>query len=72
MPRISSTRRVTLPADSLKTAGLRAGDDVTAEADRPERIVIRHVRRDVDDALGVFDGLYDLAYLDRLRAGERA
>lgn len=72
MSRISSTRRVILPADSLKAAGLRAGDDVTAEAEGPARIVIRRVRRDVDDALGVFDGLYDLAYLGRLRAGERA
>ncbi|WP_259310836.1 AbrB/MazE/SpoVT family DNA-binding domain-containing protein [Capillimicrobium parvum] len=72
MPRISSTHRVTLPADSLKASGLRAGDDVTIEVDGPGRVVIRRVRHDVDAALGVFDGLYDPAYLDRLRAGERA
>jgi hypothetical protein len=33
---------------------------------------VRRVSRDVERALGVFDGLYEPGYLDRLRAGERA
>jgi bifunctional DNA-binding transcriptional regulator/antitoxin component of YhaV-PrlF toxin-antitoxin module len=72
LPRISSKHQVTLPVDSLASAGLKAGDEVTIEADGPDVIVVRRASRDVDAALGVFDGLYEPGYLDRLRAGERA
>jgi hypothetical protein len=34
--------------------------------------VVRRAQRDIDAALGVFDGLYEPGYLDRLRDGERA
>jgi hypothetical protein len=48
------------------------GDEVTIEAEGPDTIVVRRAQRDVDAALGVFDGLYEPGYLDRLRSGERA
>ena len=38
MPRISSKHQVTLPVDSLASAGLRAGDEVTIEAEGPDTI----------------------------------
>jgi bifunctional DNA-binding transcriptional regulator/antitoxin component of YhaV-PrlF toxin-antitoxin module len=63
---------VTLPVETLKRAGLEVGDEVAIEADGADRIVVRRVSRDVERALGVFDGLYEPGYLDRLRAGERA
>jgi bifunctional DNA-binding transcriptional regulator/antitoxin component of YhaV-PrlF toxin-antitoxin module len=72
MPRISSKHQVTLPVESLASAGLQAGDEVTIEAEGPDTIVVRRAQRDVDAALGVFDGLYEPGYLDRLRSGERA
>jgi bifunctional DNA-binding transcriptional regulator/antitoxin component of YhaV-PrlF toxin-antitoxin module len=72
MPRISSKHQVTLPVETLKRAGLEVGDEVAIEADGADRIVVRRVSRDVERALGVFDGLYEPGYLDRLRAGERA
>lgn len=72
MPKISSKHQVTLPVESLATAGLKPGDDVTIEADGPDTIVVRRARRDVDAAFGVFDGLFEPGYLDRLRSGERA
>ncbi len=72
MPKISSKHQVTLPVDSLAHAGLKAGDEVTIEADGPDTIIVRRARRDVDAALGVFDGLFEPGYLDRLRSGERA
>lgn len=72
MPKISSKHQVTLPVESLATAGLKAGDDVTIDAEGPDTIVVRRARRDVDQALGVFDGLFEPGYLDRLRSGERA
>jgi bifunctional DNA-binding transcriptional regulator/antitoxin component of YhaV-PrlF toxin-antitoxin module len=72
MPRISSKHQVTLPVDSLANAGLRAGDEVTIEAEGPDTIIVRRARRDVDQALGVFDGLFEPGYLEKLRHHERA
>jgi bifunctional DNA-binding transcriptional regulator/antitoxin component of YhaV-PrlF toxin-antitoxin module len=67
MPRISSKNQVTLPVETLKAAGLSAGDAVTIEADCPGRVTVRRAGRDPSTALGVFDGLYEPGYLDRLR-----
>lgn len=72
MPRISSKHQVTLPVESLATAGLEAGDEVTIEAEGSDTIVVRRAKRDVEAALGVFDGLFEPGYLDKLRSGERA
>ena len=72
MPRISSKHQVTLPVESLEVAGLKAGDEVTIEAEGPGTIVVRRAQRDVEAGLGVFDGLFEPGYLDKLRSGERA
>jgi bifunctional DNA-binding transcriptional regulator/antitoxin component of YhaV-PrlF toxin-antitoxin module len=72
VPRISSKHQVTLPVETLVGAGLKAGDEVTIEADGADTIVVRRARRDVDSALGVFDGLFEAGYLDQLRRDERA
>jgi AbrB family looped-hinge helix DNA binding protein len=72
MPKISSKHQVTLPVETLKRAGLSVGDEVVIEADGDDRIVVRRVLRDVEQALGVFDGLYEPNYLEQLRSGERA
>ncbi len=72
MPKISRKHQVTLPVEALANAGLKAGDDVTIDADGSDTIVVRRARRDIDAALGVFDGLYEPGYLDRLRSEERA
>lgn len=72
MPRISSKHQVTLPVASLRSAGLKPGDEVIIEADEAERIVIRRVDPELGNSLGVFDGLYEPGYLDRLRGEERA
>ena len=72
MPKISSKNQVTLPVESLARAGLKPGDEVTIEAEGSETIVVRLAQRNVDDALGVFDGLFEPGYLKKLRSGERA
>jgi bifunctional DNA-binding transcriptional regulator/antitoxin component of YhaV-PrlF toxin-antitoxin module len=72
MPRISSKHQVTLPVESLERAGLKPGDEVRIEAEGPDRIVVERIPRDPAEAFGVFHGLYEPGYLDRLRAGERA
>lgn len=63
---------MTLPVESLKAAGLSAGDEVAIEAEGTDRIVVRRRSRDVEGALGVFDGIYGPDYLKRLRSGEGA
>ena len=72
MAKISSKHQVTLPVDSLKQAGLNVGDEVAIEAEGLDCIVVRRVQRDAQRGLGVFDGLYEPGYLERLRSGERA
>jgi bifunctional DNA-binding transcriptional regulator/antitoxin component of YhaV-PrlF toxin-antitoxin module len=72
MARISSKHQVTLPVESLRRAGLTVGDEVAIEAEGADRIVVRRMSGDAERALGVFDGLYERGYLERLRAGERA
>ena len=72
MPRISSKHQITLPVEMLELTGLQAGDEVSFEADGPGRIVVRRTPPRPSQALGVFDGLYEPDYLERLRAGERA
>lgn len=66
MPRISSKNQVTLPVESLAAAGLKTGDRVNIEADGPGRIVVRRAL-DPRDAIGIFNGLYEPGYLERLR-----
>lgn len=72
MPRISSKHQVTLPVESLEAAGLMPGDEVTIDAEGPDRIVVHRAVPDLTHALGVFDGLYGPGYLDRLRSEERS
>jgi bifunctional DNA-binding transcriptional regulator/antitoxin component of YhaV-PrlF toxin-antitoxin module len=72
VPRISSKHQVTLPVESLERAGLKPGDDVVIEAEGPDRIVVRRAAADRAAGFGIFDGLYEPGYLDRLREGERA
>jgi bifunctional DNA-binding transcriptional regulator/antitoxin component of YhaV-PrlF toxin-antitoxin module len=71
MPRISSKHQVTLPVESLEAAGLMPGDEVVIEAEGSDRIVVHRAASDLSHALGVFDGLYEPGYLDRLRSEER-
>lgn len=72
MARISSKHQVTLPVESLQRAGLSVGDEVAIEAEGADRIVVRRALRNAEQGLGVFDGLYEPGYLERLRSGERA
>ncbi|HEY7949558.1 MAG TPA: AbrB/MazE/SpoVT family DNA-binding domain-containing protein [Solirubrobacterales bacterium] len=72
MPRISPKHQVTLPVESLRAAGLKPGDQVRIEPEGPDRIVVYRAEADLGHALGVFDGLYEPGYLERLRSEERA
>jgi bifunctional DNA-binding transcriptional regulator/antitoxin component of YhaV-PrlF toxin-antitoxin module len=71
MPRISGKNQVTLPVESLEAAGLQAGDEVVIAAEGKDLILIRRAQPDLEAALGVFDGLFEPGYLDKLRSEER-
>jgi bifunctional DNA-binding transcriptional regulator/antitoxin component of YhaV-PrlF toxin-antitoxin module len=72
MPRISSKHQVTLPVETLERAGLSAGDEVVIHADGRDRIVVSRKPPEPEKALGIFDGLYEPDYLERLRSEERS
>jgi bifunctional DNA-binding transcriptional regulator/antitoxin component of YhaV-PrlF toxin-antitoxin module len=72
MPKISSKHQVTLPVEMLEAAGLRAGDEVVVEAEGADRIVVHRAAPNLASALGVFNGLYEPGYLERLRSEERS
>jgi bifunctional DNA-binding transcriptional regulator/antitoxin component of YhaV-PrlF toxin-antitoxin module len=72
MPKISAKHQITLPVDTLRAAGLEAGDEVSIEAQGADTILVHRVDPDLGSALGIFDGLYEPGYLERLRAEERA
>ena len=72
MPKISSKHQVTLPVETLERTGLKPGDEVAIEAEGPDLIVVRRAAADPGEALGIFDGLYEPGYLERLRSEERA
>jgi bifunctional DNA-binding transcriptional regulator/antitoxin component of YhaV-PrlF toxin-antitoxin module len=72
VPKISSKHQVTLPVETLERTGLSAGDEVTIEADGPDRIVVSRKPPEPSKAIGIFDGLYEPGYLERLRSRERA
>lgn len=71
VPRISSKHQVTLPVEALKRAGFGPGDEVAIEAEGSDRIVVRRATR-AQEPFGIFDGLYEPGYLEKLRSGERA
>lgn len=62
---------MTLPVETLRRAGLAAGDEVAIDVDG-ENILIRPGRPDPARGIGVFDGLYEPGHLEALRSGERA
>jgi bifunctional DNA-binding transcriptional regulator/antitoxin component of YhaV-PrlF toxin-antitoxin module len=67
MPRISSKNQVTLPVETLAQAGFKAGDEVSIEASGDDAIVIRRSPSGIDAAIGIFNGLYEPGYLQKLR-----
>lgn len=71
MARISTKHQVTLPVEVLKRVGLGPGDEVAIESAGPDRIVVRRLTKAAQHGLGVFDGLYEAGYLERLRSEER-
>jgi bifunctional DNA-binding transcriptional regulator/antitoxin component of YhaV-PrlF toxin-antitoxin module len=67
MPRVSSKNQVTIPVETLRAAGLRAGDEITVRPVREGEIVIATRGSRVRRHAGIATGIYKDRELDRLR-----
>ena len=65
--RISTGRRITIPAEALRRAGLETGDWLRIEAGGVGRIVAVRVGHALSRHAGRLTGLYPRGYLGRLR-----
>jgi bifunctional DNA-binding transcriptional regulator/antitoxin component of YhaV-PrlF toxin-antitoxin module len=67
MPKISSRNRITLPVETMRAAGLRAGDEVTVRPVGGGQIVVAARVSRVRRHAGIANGIYRDDGLDRLR-----
>ncbi len=65
--RVSRKNQATIPADALRRAGLRAGDELHVEAAGPGRIVLVRADNMIERYAGCLPGVYPAGYLDELR-----
>lgn len=65
--RVSPKHQVTIPADVLAATGIGRGDELRVHADGPGRLVLTRVDDVVARYAGMFHGVYEPGYLDKLR-----
>lgn len=65
--RVSSKYQVTIPAVTLREAGLEVGERLVAHADGPGRIVFEREIDVLADYVGALTGTYQPNELDHLR-----
>ena len=66
--RISSKNQITIPAEALRSAGLRVGDRVVAHADGAGRVILEREHDVVSEFAGALTGAYRPDELDELRS----
>jgi bifunctional DNA-binding transcriptional regulator/antitoxin component of YhaV-PrlF toxin-antitoxin module len=67
MPCVSTENQVTLPVETLRAAGLRAGDEVTVRPHGDGEVVVAARDSRIRRRAGVAAGIYRAGELDRLR-----
>jgi AbrB family looped-hinge helix DNA binding protein len=65
--RISGKNQATIPADALKLAGLKPGDELRVEAAGAGRIVLVRADDPIERHKGCLTGVYPKGYLGSLR-----
>jgi len=65
--KISSKHQVTIPQESMRNAGLAAGERLTARADGPGRVVLEREVDILERYAGSLTGVYDSETLAELR-----
>ncbi len=66
--RISAKHQVTLPAEALRAAGLRAGEVLEVAAAAPGEVALRRAENPYRRFAGSLTGVYPADYLEQLRA----
>jgi bifunctional DNA-binding transcriptional regulator/antitoxin component of YhaV-PrlF toxin-antitoxin module len=66
--RLSSKNQATIPADVVKAAGLRPGDELKVRSDGPGRVSLSRTDRVLDEFVGDLSGVFPDGYLRDLRA----
>ena len=64
---MTSKHQVTIPSGPFEDAKLEEGDVLAVRADGPGRIIMERPAAALDEFRGVFDGVFEQGYLDRLR-----
>ncbi len=67
MPRVSSKNQVTLPVETMRTAGLRAGDEVTVRPIGEGEVIIATRGSRIARHAGIASGIYRKGELNSLR-----
>jgi bifunctional DNA-binding transcriptional regulator/antitoxin component of YhaV-PrlF toxin-antitoxin module len=67
MPKVSSKNQITLPVETMRASGLRAGDEVTVRSIGEGEIIVAARGSRVRRHAGVAKGIYRDGELDRLR-----
>ena len=67
MSKVSSKNQVTIPVEAMRSAGLRAGDEITVRAVGVGEIVVATTGSRVRRHAGIATGIYEDGELDRLR-----
>jgi bifunctional DNA-binding transcriptional regulator/antitoxin component of YhaV-PrlF toxin-antitoxin module len=67
MPRVSSKNQVTLPVETMRAAGLRAGDEVTVRPRGDGEVIIATRGSRISRHAGIATGIYRDGELDSLR-----
>jgi bifunctional DNA-binding transcriptional regulator/antitoxin component of YhaV-PrlF toxin-antitoxin module len=67
MAKVSSKNQITLPVETMRAAGLHAGDEVTVRPIGEGEIVVAARRSRVRRHAGIAHGIYRDGELDRLR-----
>ena len=65
---ISSKNQITIPAEALRNAGLRAGERVVAHADGAGRVVLEREHDVIAEFAGALTGTYRPDELNDLRS----
>ena len=65
---ISSKNQITIPAEALRKAGLKAGERVVARADGAGRVILEREHDVIAEFAGALTGTYKTNELDDLRS----
>jgi bifunctional DNA-binding transcriptional regulator/antitoxin component of YhaV-PrlF toxin-antitoxin module len=67
MPRVSAKNQITLPVETMRAVGLRAGDEVTVRPHGEGEVIVASRVSRIRRHAGIATGIYRPGEVDRLR-----